>query len=320
MTEIILHAEPGVVMSWEDFQAQRPPYSIALDGYVYGLSNYSAAGPFANFNHHEEVDRFSTRSSCMQIFFSIKLGLFEAFERQGKRFAHVFVNDADQDVCLSYWLLTNPEKLNSLTWGDPLSRLIVFEDFMDASAGAYPFDDSHLPDSLIKKQAWVFEPYTTARSERMLHTMTGPELEKLIIDISERITMYSHNEGQSIELEADPEIIGGGPGWKMILETTGYGRSALYSSGTSAFVGMRKRSDGNYTYVLGKMSPYISFPIVEIYEALNKAENLTSTHDAWGGSNTIGGSPRKSGSTLPPEDIERIINDVISSTSEKAGQ
>lgn len=320
MTEIILHAEPGVVMSWEDFQAQRPPYSIALDGYVYGLSNYSASGPFANFNHHEEVDRFSTRSSCMQIFFSIKLGLFEAFEREGKRFAHVFVNDADQDVCLSYWLLTNPDKINSLTWGDPLSRLIVFEDFMDSSAGAYPFDDSDQPDSLIKKQAWVFEPYTAARSGRMLHSMTGQDLEELITTISERITQYSRNQGHAIELDIEPEIIGGGPGWKMILETTGYGRSAIYSSGTSAFVGMRKRSDGNFTYVLGKMSPYISFPIVEIYEALNKAENLGDTHDSWGGSNTIGGSPRKSGSRLSPVDVEQIINDVILITSEGSGK
>jgi hypothetical protein len=54
----------------------------------------------------------------------------------------------------------------------------------------------------------------------------------------------------------------------------------------------------------------------EIYEALNKAENLTETHDSWGGSNTIGGSPRKSGSTLAPMDVEQIINDVILTKSE----
>ena len=150
--------------------------------------------------------------------------------------------------------------------------------------------------------------------------MTGRDLEELIAIISERITLYSQNKGQSIELDTVPEIIGGGPGWKMILETSGYGRSTIYSSGTSACVGMRKRSDGNYTYVLGKMSPYISFPIVEIYEALNKAENLTDTHDSWGGSNTIGGSPRKSGSALSPVDVEQIINDVILSTSEGSGK
>ncbi len=315
MTEIILHAEPGVVMGWEDFLTQRPPYSIALDGYVHGLSRYSPAGPFANFNHHEGVDRFSTRSTCMQIFFSIKLGLFDAFTRNGRRFAHVFVNDADQDVCLSCWLLTNPEKADSVSWGDPLAKLIIFEDFMDASAGAYPFDDSDEPDSLFKRQAWIFEPYTAARSARKLHTMTGPDLEALITVISERISDFCENRGQSLDVKADSAIIGGGPGWKMIVETSAYGRIMVYSSGTSAFVGMRTRNDGNFTYVLGKMSPYITFPLEKIYEGLNRAENLTSTHNSWGGSNTIGGSPRQTGSRLSPKEVERIINDIVSDSA-----
>lgn len=311
MSEIILHAEPGVVMNWEDFQAQRPPFSIALDGYVSGQSKYSPAGPFANFNHHEEVDRLSTRSTCMQIFFSIKLGLFNSFKKEGKRFAHVFVNDADQDVCLSYWLLTNPDIAASLRWEDPLAKFLVFEDFIDASAGAYPFDDSHEPDSLLKKQAWVFEPYTSARSERRLHSMTEQDLIGLIEAISNRITLFAENKSQSIELEADPVVIGGGPGWKMIVERSGYGRTKIYASGASAFVGMRKRSDGNYTYVIGKMSPFIQFPLVKIYEALNNAENLESAHDVWGGSDLIGGSPRKTGSRLSPQEVEHIINQEI---------
>ena len=311
MSEIILHAEPGVVMNWEDFQVHRPPFSIALDGYVSGQSKYSPSGPFANFNHHEEVDRLSTRSTCMQIFFSIKLGLFNSFTREGKRFAHVFVNDADQDVCLSYWLLRNPDKVISLKWEDPLAKFLVFEDFVDASAGAYPFDDSHKPDSLLKRQAWVFEPYTDARSERRLHLMTEQDLIGLIEAISDRITLFTENKSQSIEIEADPEIIGGGPGWKMIVERSGYGRTKIYASGTSAFVGMRRRRDGNYTYVLGKMSPYIQFPLVKIYETLNKTENLKSAHNVWGGSDLIGGSPRKTGSRLSPSEVEQIINQVI---------
>ncbi len=311
MTEIILHAEPGVVMSWEDFQVKKPPFSIALDGYVSGQTKYSPSGPFANFNHHEAVDRLATRSTCMQIFFSITLGLFDAFRKEGKRFAHVYVNDADQDVCLSYWLLCHPDKAASIKWEDPLAKFIVFEDFVDASAGAYPFDDSNEPDSLLKRQAWVFEPYTTARSKRLLHSMTGPDLEQLIKTISGRITQFSRSEGQSITIDTRPEIIGGGPGWKMIVETSIYARTCIYASGTSAFVGMRTRNDGNYTYVIGKMSPYVPFPLVKIYETLNKVENLESTHNAWGGSDIIGGSPRKTGSSLPPQEVEKIINKVI---------
>jgi hypothetical protein len=50
---------------------------------------------------------------------------------------------------------------------------------------------------------------------------------------------------------------------------------------------------------------------VRIYEALNAAENLTAQDNCWGGSPIIGGSPRKTGSRLPPDKIEKIINDCI---------
>ena len=311
MTEIILHAEPGVVMSWEDFKVEKPPFSIALDGYVMGQTKYCSSGPFANFNHHEAVDRLATRSTCMQIFFSIILGFFDSFRKDGRRFAHVYVNDADQDVCLSYWLLTHPDEASSIKWEDPLSKFIVFEDFIDASAGAFPYDDLNEPDSLLKRQAWVFEPYTTARSKRLLHSMTGPDLIQLIETISDRITQFADSEGQSIDIDTHPEIIGGGPGWKMIIETSIYARSTIYASGTSAFVGMRTRNDGNFTYVLGKMSPYVPFPLEKIYDTLNRVENLDSAHNAWGGSDIIGGSPRKTGSCLPSHELEKIINKIL---------
>jgi hypothetical protein len=311
MTEIILHAEPGVVVTWDDFQATKPPYSIALDGYASGQTNYTPAGPFASFNHHEDVDRLATRSTCMQIYFSIVLGLFDAFKKDGKRFAHVFVNDADQDVCLSYWLLTHPEMARSMTWGEPLAKLVVLEDFLDASGGAYPYDDSNDPISLLTQQAWVFEPYTNAREERRLHSMNGAALTALINEVSARISLFAENKGQSVAFDTKPFIIGGGPGWKMIVEKSGYTRTSIYDSGIGAFVGMRERNDGNYTYVLGKMSPYIPFPLEQLYETLNTLENLDSIDNRWGGSDIIGGSPRKTGSRLSPQQIEEIINKVI---------
>ncbi len=195
MAEIILHAEPGIVRNWQDFQADKPPFSIALDGYVSGRTKFAPSGPFANFNHHEDVDRLATRSTCMQIYFSIVLGLFDAFRKDGKPYAHVYVNDADQDVCMSYWLLTHPERVKSVKWGEPLAKFIILEDFIDASAGAYPFDDSHKPDSLIKKMAWVFEPYTAARKERRLHSMSGADLKELIGEVSGRISLFADNKG-----------------------------------------------------------------------------------------------------------------------------
>lgn len=311
MAEIILHTEPGVVMSWGDFISTKPPFSIALDGYVTGQTKYSSAGPYANFNHHEDVDRLATRSTCMQIYFSIVLGLFDTFFKNGDPYAHVFVNDADQDVCLSYWLLTHPEKVHAAMYGGSLARLIVLEDLLDASGGAYPFDDSNEPDSLLKKQAWVFEPYTSAREERLLHSMNSGEMATMIDEISHRISLFIDDKGKSIELDIEPVVIGGGRGWKMIIEKNGCSRVSLYASGTKAFVGMRQRNDGKYTYVIGKMSPYVPFPLEKIYKALNSSEHLDSIDNQWGGSNIIGGSPRKTGSGLAPQEVETLINRII---------
>lgn len=311
MENITLHVEPGIVMDWETFKAEKPPFSIALDGFVYGMTRYSAEGPHANFNHHEEVERLSTRSTCMQIYFSIMMGLFDTFKKDGKPHAHVYTNDADQDVCLSYWLLKNPEQVSLIKWDSPLARFIVIEDFLDASAGAFPFNDTERPDSLLKRQAWIFEPYTAARRNRTLHAMDGKEMQGLIEAICHRITLYSNSQSGMLELDLKPKIIGGGAGWKMIEEKDGYGRTSLYASGTKAFVGMRPRKDGNFTYVIGKMSPYVKFPIVDIYIALNQVENLTDESNLWGGSDIIGGSPRRTGSTLPPNRVDLIINELI---------
>jgi len=313
MTQVFLHAEPGIVQSWDEFQSTKPPFSIALDGYVYGPTKYTSDGPYANFNHHELVDRLSTRSTCMQVFFSSRLGFFESFQKNGEPYAHVYVNDADQDVCLAYWLLRDPEKTVSIKWEEPLTKFLILEDFLDASGGAFPYDDTNKLDSLLKQQAWIFEPYTTARSNHILHQMNGDELHNLIEDICDRITLFSKSRSNSIDLDTTPQIIGGGPGWKMILETSIYARTSIYASGTKSFVSMRNRKDGNFTYVIGKISPYVPFPLPSIYDALNTEEDLDSSSNSWGGSDIIGGSPRKTGSTLAPKKIEDIINKVLSS-------
>ena len=311
MADITLHVEPGIVRNWEEFQTEKPPFSIALDGFVYGMTRYNPIGPYANFNHHEEVERLSTRSTCMQIYFSIMMGLYDSFQKAGKPYAHVYVNDADQDVCLAYWLLKNPEQVSLIRWESPLARFIVAEDFLDASAGAFPFDDSIRPDSLLKTQAWIFEPYTKARRERTLHLMDGIAMQQLIEAICDRITLFAQSKSRMLEPDLKPEIIGGGRDWKMIVEKDGYARSSLYASGTKAFVGIRQRKDGNYTYVIGKMSPFVTFPISDIFQVLNQVENLTDACNLWGGSDIIGGSPRRTGSTLPPQRVETIINELL---------
>ena len=54
---INLIAEPGVVLSWEEFTNTKPPYSIALDGYVNSVSELDINGPYLNLDHHLHYSR-----------------------------------------------------------------------------------------------------------------------------------------------------------------------------------------------------------------------------------------------------------------------
>lgn len=281
---------------------------MALDGYVNGPPAYAAWGPHANFDHHQGVDRIGTRSTCFQVFLAINMGLFDTFQRKGVPHAHVYVNDVDQDVCLAYWLLTHPERLERLQAWQPLSQLIVTEDLLDATAGAYPIDPE---EPMLRQQAWVFEPYTDARSDGSLVHMAAEDMVSVVDRVCRRISRFLSGEGRAVDLDTRYEDLGGGPGWRLIREVGMYARTRLFAEGILAFVACRENGDGTYTYSIGKMSPFVTFPVLRIFRRLNEADGITDPNDAWGGTGIIGGSPRRSRSRLPPAEVEGIVNDCL---------
>ena len=306
---IQLHVEPRVTKTWEAFCAESPPYSIALDGYVSDAPRFSREGPHANFDHHAGVDRLSTRSTCMQVFMAMTLGLFDSFEQDGEIHAHVFVNDADQDTCLAVWQLRNPDLVSEMCTSHPLGRLLIMEDLLDCTGGAYPVSPK-APG--MRQQAWIFAPYFDARLSGELPRMDAVGMEAVIDAVGGRITAHTHGRGQAIELDTRYDAVDGGPGWKLIVEHGSHARTELYDSGIRAFVSVREDGVGRWTYSIGRMSPYVDFPLDELYVRLSEAEGLVPGRTGWGGSNTIGGSPREGGSGLPPHEVARIINDSLS--------
>ncbi|MDF1702469.1 MAG: hypothetical protein P1V36_15065, partial [Planctomycetota bacterium] len=285
-----------------------PPFSIALDGYVDGPPAFSPYGPHVNFDHHARVDRLSTRSTCMQAFMAVTMGLFDTFQVDGKPHANVYVNDPDQDTCLAVWVLNNPDKCRGLSIHQPVTRLLISEDILDCTGGAYPVD----PGSTgMRQQAWVFEPYFEARVAGEIHAMDEAGMGSIIHQVGERIDALLEGKGKRVELDTRYDEMGGGPGWRLIVEHGPHARTALYAAGVRAFVAARDHGAGSWTYTVGKMSPYVRFPIDDLYAAFNQAEDRPAGAGGWGGSNTIGGSPREGGSRIPPLEIERIVNRVL---------
>lgn len=306
MPNIVLHIEPKQSpLSWAEFIATKPPYSIALDGYVYGSTKFITTdlGPYANFNHHEEVDRLSTRATCAQVLVAIRQGLTDAFiGKDGDITFNVYVNDCDQDVCLSWFILKN-HWMCSNTINPAINRLVHMEDMMDTCSGAYPFPID-LP--ILQQIAWIFEPYTHFRMTGGIENKDVKDFEIVIFDVEQRILNYLLGKAGVSTMNMSYKRIGGGKIWSMVIETGFHARTAMMSAGIKAFVSVRHRDTNTYTYSIGKMSNYIPFDVLKLLETLNKAEG--NEKDKWGGSNTIGGSPRVDGSKLPPSKVEEIIN------------
>ena len=313
--EIRLHVEPGVVQSWDEFRRTRPPCSIALDGFVDAAPTFCPSGPYANFDHHANVNRLATRSTVGQVLMAVSLGLFETFRREGEPFANVYVNDCDQDVCLAVWLLSHAHLVTYLRLEMDVARLIIGEDLIDASAGAYPVDPTR---PISKRMAWTFELYEQARTSGRLRSMSPEEMAALIKSTCDRITELACGRGQELPLVGAYEVIGGGEGWKLVREEGTFARTRLYADGIRAFVAVRDREEGVYDYSIGRMSHFIPFPVPGLIGELNRAEGRVDSADKWGGSDTIGGSPRMSGSRLPPGEVERIINQHLEAADHHA--
>lgn len=308
MNGVQLVVEPSTPpMSFETFCRVSPPFSLALDGFVSEGPRFEQSGPRANFNHHEEVDRLATRATCAQTLMAIRQGLFHTFrDTAGPRIiAHV--NDCDEDVCTSWFLLKHGH-LSKQTMNPALNRLVFMEDMLDATAGAYPFPDE-LP--MLQKLAWVFEPYRRARLNGDVDRKSDDVYRGVITDVEHRILRYITDGGETRDLDTRYRVIGGGETWSMIREIGAQARTGMFSDGIHAFVAVRERQSGVWTYTIGRMSPFVPFDVPRLLVHLNEAEQTTNGVDRWGGGDTIGGSPRVAGSRLNPDMVQQIINEAV---------
>jgi len=303
---IELHVRPGPALTREAFLATHPPFSIALDGYVFGEPWLVVEGgkPYRNFNHHEAVDRSCTSATCEQARRAVVLGLFDLFREAGQRTARIWVNDCDQDVCLATWILMNPDRAS-----EPLVRMISqIEDLLDMSAGAYPMPHE---GNLLSEVRWVFDPYTRARPT--LASLGVEGMREVIRDVHHRLDRFAMGRAESLALIGTYTRRGGGDGWILAEVTHQSARERMIGAGIRAAVEVFGRAGDNWLYSIWRRSEYvIGFPVRTILGALNRAEGFDEVDPTgWGGADNVGGSPRGRGSKLDPTAVEAIVNDVL---------
>lgn len=294
-------------MTWDDFSQEAAPYSIALDGYVIGAPKFDPTKVILSLNHHEHVDRLATRATCGQVLMSLRQGLFKVFRDHTGPTARVLVNDCDEDVCTSWYLLKH-HAVCEQPMNARLNRLVMMEDALDATAGAYPFP-ADLP--VLRELAWVFEPYRQFRLSGQLDKKDPRAFRSVVDDVESRIDRHIFGTGQEIPLDTRYERIGGGKGWAMVHEIGAQARTAMYVDGIQAYVSVREIGHARWAYVIGRLSHFIPFDCKAIFDKCNEIE--VCEKDRWGGSPTIGGSPRVSGSKIPPSILEKSINELVPS-------
>jgi hypothetical protein len=301
---IELHVRPGPGMSREEFVATHPPYSIALDGYVGAepFLHLAPAGPYRNFNHHEVVDRSCTTATCEQARRAVLLGLFDLFRERGHRRAQLWVNDCDQDVCLSTWILMNPDRAS-----EPLVRVLAsIEDLLDMSSGTFPMPHER---DLLSEVRWVFEPY--ARVRPRLLQLSAADMQHAIHDVHLRIEQFTVGRAGKLLLEGEYRRIGGGEWWMVEVDRMG-ARERMVAAGVRAAVEVTGQHRDRWIYSLWRRSEYIVwFPVREILEALTVAERAAGGTGSWGGADNVGGSPRPDGSVLGPTAVESVVAEVV---------
>ncbi len=298
------------VASWsrEEFVRETPPYSIALDGIVRGPSWWNMKDKRANFNHHEDCHRQSTRATCEQVYLAILQGFYKSFQNGDIIELNIYVNDCDEDVCTSVFLLRNRQMIGKGE-SSRLRRLVETEGKIDATGGCYRLS---VKAQIWAEFAWIFAPYRRFRLSGGLFQRDPIAYKQVIDQVGERIMANIQGRGESIPLTKDLlcyQRIGGGPNWSMIIEKGEYGRQGAINDGIEAFVSVRERQDGSYSYTYGKISEWIPFDVTGLMEHLNQIDGLTGHSDCHGGSDTVGGSPRISGCKHSPSEMEKIINE-----------
>ena len=136
---IQLHAKPHVSpLTWNEFLEKAPNHSIALDGYVSDETRFLPHRAMANINHHENVSRLATRCTASQIKLNTSMNMLDMFRNEhGEIEMNIFVNDCDEDVCLSYFLLKNAS-MSKLTNNPALNRLVFFRGYAGFDIGSLP--------------------------------------------------------------------------------------------------------------------------------------------------------------------------------------
>jgi len=305
---IELHVPPTRFRSWEHFLREAPEYSIGVE-VIDDVPGHR--GHYVHFDHHKGVVREATMSAAMQAYIAVRQGrLMERWLRR-QRPVHVFVWNADQDVCLAVFVLEYHHLLERAE-GEPLLRWIVqYNNKIDVCGGLYPVR----LDELVKNHfTWVFEPY---REQRMRGKTHGDAaiVKQTIRNVCDRLLALLEGRAGICPITVRPEVLYRSPYEYAIVDEKGdpNSRLVLAAEGHRNLISLIcRRPTGRYTYSIIRGSPYDddTFPVDKLVAAFQAAEDRPEI-PIWGGSELVAGSDSELGSSLHWTQLRDIAEPIV---------
>jgi hypothetical protein len=246
----------------------------------------------------------------MQVDYAIKENVLNLFRVDGAPKIHIWVNDPDQDTSLAVWLLANQERCAAYSNNSLIDALVDLEDKLDTSGGTYPRNPT---DALMRKLAWIFEPYVNARQDHRIGLMKGNEMATIIAAVGSRITDYADGRGQDIPLDTRLVNMGSHEGWTMLKPVGFYALSQASRMGIELYASYGGEIEpGRHKWTFGKVSSSHPLSMPDLCSYLNRLEGMVDPmQPQWGGGDRFAGSPRPSASSLDPERMTKAMNDYM---------
>lgn len=294
--------------NWDHFVQEAPEYSIGVE-VMDDLPGHR--GHYVHFDHHAGVIREATMSAAMQAYISVRQGRLMERWLQRRRPIPVYVWNADQDVCLTtfvleyHWLLERAEGMPMLRW------IVQYNNKIDVCGGLYPVN---LDDLVENHFTWVFEPY---RQQRLQGKRFDDEqlIQETVGAVCERLLALLEGRAGRTPITARPEILYESPYDFAIVDEKGdpNSRLVLATQGHRNLISLIcTRPGGRYTYSVIRGSPYDEdlFDVHKLINAFQAAEDLPDVR-IWGGSNMAAGSDSTLGSSLHWTRLREIAEPIV---------
>jgi hypothetical protein len=298
----------------EDERKKYPDQTIFLDGVFTGAPFLDNEKRQYSFDHHvAPLPRSFLLATCEQTVIMVLEGLpLDENDWQ------VHLNDPDLDAVLSAWVLLNhaPLRQNHAKILFDVMPLIRVEGVIDAHGTDMPVI-SGLPLRLWDRYRAQLEDLRSRekelkRTDQWEHT----DLVAYTKDLLDRLDARLFPSGDLQQLAEVKEVgrVALPQAKVAILTISKQGIYAVEERLKERFgehLALIVLDPGNGHITLRQANPFLSKSLNDLYPILNEKDPGAQTDDHWGGSDSIGGSPRRAGTQLTGRQILDVVEGVF---------